>query len=58
MNELLIYILYPLTVAGVISIFGIIYRLFSTLVERMIHHEVTASVHHVRIEALERRHHR
>lgn len=58
MNDLLVYVLYPLTVAGVLSIFGIIYKLFSTLVERMIHHEITASLHHQRIQALEQIRHR
>jgi hypothetical protein len=51
---LLIYVLYPLTVAGVISVFGIIYRVFSSLIERMNQHEITVTIHHERISNLEK----
>lgn len=55
MNDLLIYVLYPLTVGGVLSIFGVIYHLFSTLIARVIAHEITTTAHHERITNLEKR---
>lgn len=57
MNDLLIYVVYPLTVGGVFSLFAVVYRLFSNLITKVLTHEIHIAQHQEQILHLQKRHH-
>lgn len=56
MEMLLLYVVYPLIVAGVLGVFGFIYSLFGNMLKRIQQTELIATDHHARLSFLERRH--
>lgn len=52
-DNVLIYLVYPLVLAAIIGIFGLLYALFANLLNRIDHHSTTLHMHHYRIAHIE-----